>query len=156
MGLMLVRRAQPRDERPLAKMRAELWPDSSASEHQGEIRQILSGVSPSTLPLVIFVAEEEGRLLGFAEVGLRSHAGGCDPVRPVGYLEGWFVRAEARGKGVGHALSDAAEKWALTQGCTEMASDTWADSEKSRSIHNKLGYEVVNIGINFRKSILKA
>jgi len=37
-------------------------------------------------------------LVGFLEVGLRSHADGCDPAQPVGYVEGWFVAPDHRGQ----------------------------------------------------------
>ena len=37
----------------------------------------LSGTPASTLPLVCLVAEVDGLVVGFIEVGLRSHADGC-------------------------------------------------------------------------------
>jgi aminoglycoside 6'-N-acetyltransferase I len=73
-------------------MRRKLWPDLSIEENERELAAIISGKQPGTLPLVIFVAEgEDGGLLGFIEVGLRSHADGCDPRIPAGFIEGWFV-----------------------------------------------------------------
>lgn len=38
------------------------------------------------------------------EVGLRSHADGCDTRQPVGFLGGWYVEPTHRGNGVGRAL----------------------------------------------------
>ena len=73
-------------------MRHSLWPDSSVSEHARDAAPLLSGQAPGYLPAVILLAEEvDGRLVGFIEVGLRSHADGCDASHPVGYVEGWFV-----------------------------------------------------------------
>src|SRR5687767_8774541 len=73
-------------------------------------RAELEGRPYSTLPLVSFVAEaEDGRLAGFIEVGLRSHADACDGRRAVGFIEGWFVSADFRRQGIGRALVDAAE-----------------------------------------------
>lgn len=63
-------------------------------------------------------------MTGFLEVGLRSHADGCDPAQPVGFVEGWFVEEACRNRGIGRALMRAAEDWARGQGCVEMASDT--------------------------------
>src|SRR5215471_19164711 len=87
-----VRQAQPADCDQLARLREALWPDTSAAEHARELEPILAGNTPGSMPLINFVAEAaDGTLAGFAEVDLRSHADGCDPARPVGYLEGWYV-----------------------------------------------------------------
>jgi DNA-binding MarR family transcriptional regulator len=40
-----------------------------------------------------------------------------------------------------------------SQGCTELASDTWIDNEPSQRAHLALGFEVVNRCINFRKTL---
>ncbi|MFL6446570.1 MAG: GNAT family N-acetyltransferase [Bryobacteraceae bacterium] len=96
------------------------------------------------MPLVNFVAETaDGKLFGFAEVDLRSHAHGCSPARPVGYLEGWYVAEEARHSGIGRSLLSAAEDWARSHGCVAMPSDTWIDKELSETCHKALGFVVV-------------
>jgi aminoglycoside 6'-N-acetyltransferase I len=120
------------------------------------LRAVLAGRPASTLPLVVFVAERAGQLAGFIEVGLRSHADGCDERRPVGFVEGWFVVPAHRRRGVGRALMRAAERWARQQSCIEMASDTWIDNVASEQAHAALGFEVVDRCINFRKSLLNA
>jgi len=50
---------------------------------------------------------------------------------------GWYVEPEHQPRGVGRALIDAAEDWARSQDCTEIASDTWIDNEPSRA-HTRL------------------
>ena len=149
-----IRRATPADREPLAQLREALWPDTSAAEHARELEPILAGNTPGAMPLINFVAEtEDGGLKGFAEVDLRSHADGCDPVRPVGYLEGWYVAEEYRGRGIGRQLLSAAEDWARSHGCVEMASDTWIDNELSQSCHAALGFEVVDRCVHYRKGL---
>ena len=104
-----------------------LWRDdmSSAEEHSRELTAILGGEPITTLPLVILVAEQADRMLvGFLEVDLRSHADGCNPSRPVGYIEGWYVAEDSRHQGIGRKLLAVAEDWARSQGCVEIASDT--------------------------------
>jgi aminoglycoside 6'-N-acetyltransferase I len=131
-----------------------LWPGTSAAEHARELEPILAGDTPGAMPLINFVAEvADGTLAGFAEVDLRSHADGCDPKRPVGYLEGWYVIAEYRRSGVGRRLLAAAEEWARSHGCVEMASDTWIDNEVSQRCHEALGFEVVDRCVNYRKAL---
>jgi aminoglycoside 6'-N-acetyltransferase I len=131
----------------------ELWPDGPLAEHRQDAASILAGAPPSTLPLVVFVAETDGKVVGFVEVGLRSHADGCDARRAVGFIEGWYVEAGQRGVGVGRALMQAAEDWARSQGCHELASDTWIDHASSQRAHQALGFEVVDRCVNFKKAL---
>jgi len=148
-----VRQASFADLQELAELRRELWPDLVPEEDAEELRATLAGEPITTLPLVIFVAESDNALVGFIEVDLRSHADGCDPRIPVGFIEGWFVRESHRRKGVGAMMVNAAEDWARSKGCTEMASDTWIDSEVSQRAHEALGFEVVDRCVHFRKPL---
>jgi aminoglycoside 6'-N-acetyltransferase I len=119
---------------------------SSAEEHAQEPRLILGGKAALvlTMPLTIFVAEESaGILVGFPEVDLRSHAEGCNPSQPVGYIEGWYVAEDHRHRGIGRKLLAKAEDWAGSHRCVEMASDAIIDNELSQRAHEALGYEVV-------------
>ena len=132
-----IRKAKPADRDQLAQLREGLWPKTSAAEHARELEPILAGETPGTMPLINFVAETaDGTLTGFAEVDLRSHADGCDPARSVGYLEGWYVTEGYRRRGIARRLLFAAEDWARSQGCAEMASDTWIDNELSHAMKN--------------------
>lgn len=137
----------------VAWMFFELWPEGPLAEHREEAALILAGAPPSTMPLVVFVAENDGLVVGFIEVGLRSHADGCDSRRPVGFVEGWYVEPAHRGVGVGRALMQAAEDWARSQGCREIASDTWIDHESSQRAHEALGFEVVDRCVNLKKAL---
>ena len=149
-----IRLAQPRDCRQLACLREALWPESSAEEHAREVAPILSGNVSFTMPTVILVAETTDQtLVGFVEAGLRSHADGCNTSRPVGYIEGWYVAESHRRRGIGTELLIAAEKWARSHGCAEMASDTWIDNEVSQRVHELLGYEVVDRCVHYRKAL---
>ncbi len=149
-----VRLSQSRDLDQLACLRQALWPESSMEEHSQELAPILAGKTPGTMPLVVLVAEGNDEVLaGFIEVGLRSHADGCDPALPVGFVEGWYVSEKHRGKGVGAGLMAAAQDWARTQGCVEMASDTWFDNHLSQRVHEALGFEVVDRCVNYRKKL---
>jgi aminoglycoside 6'-N-acetyltransferase I len=135
-------------------MRALLWPDASAQEHLAELESGQLSLGQVQFPVVTLVSEDErGTLTGFLEVGLRSHADGCDSRRPVGFVEGWFVREEHRGRGIGKELMRAAEEWARTQGCREMASDALIDNSGSERAHTALGFEIVDRCIHFRKAL---
>ncbi len=154
MSEICVRPAQLSDYDQLVRMREALWPNSPAEEHSDELTQILAGKAPVTLPLIILVAEATDRTVaGFLEVDLRSHADGCNPSRPVGFVEGWYVAENHRHKGIGKKLLAAAEDWARSQGCVEIASDTWIDNEVSQRVHEALGYEVVDRCVHYRKTL---
>jgi aminoglycoside 6'-N-acetyltransferase I len=151
--LYRVRVGAPWDVEPLVSMRAALWPQGSREEHAAEVRAIVGGTPPGTLPLVVMVADVDGEIAGFVEVGLRSHADGCNPCRPVGFIEGWYTAPSHRGQGIGRALIAAAEDWCRDQDCTELASDTWIDNKESQRAHEALGFEVVDRCVNYRKAL---
>lgn len=152
--MTMTRQARPDDCKQLALLRGALWPEGSVEEHERELEAILAGEWSRIYPYVVFVAEANGgAIVGFAEVTVRSRADGCDPMRPAGYLEGWYVAESHRRDGVGAQLLRAAESWAREQGCTEMASDTWIDNEISQRAHEALGFEVVDRCVNYRKTL---
>jgi aminoglycoside 6'-N-acetyltransferase I len=140
-----IRLARSSDEAELVRMRSALWSDAAADE--------LGQLDASTLPQTTFVAEGDGSLAGFVDVGLRSHADGCDSSHAVGFIEGWYVKESVRAQGIGRQLIVAAEKWARKQGCREMASDTWIANEPSQRAHEALGYEVVDRCVHYRKPL---
>ena len=149
-----IRPAQPSDLDQLARLREALWPETPATEHCRELEPILHGNTPGSMPLINFVAvTRDGTLVAFAEVDLRSHADGCDPSLPTGYLEGWFVAPHFRRRGVGARLLAAAEDWSRAHGCVEMASDTRVDNEVSQSAHEALGFKVVDRCVHYRKTL---
>jgi aminoglycoside 6'-N-acetyltransferase I len=148
---MRIRLAEPGDWGELATMRALLWPSASAEEHLAEIKAAVAAPGQQGFPVVVFVSEDDGFVTGFLEVGLRSHADGCDPARAVGFVEGWFVHLGHRGRGIGRELMLAAEAWARSQGCVEMASDALMENRESESAHQALGFEVVDRCVHFRK-----
>ena len=77
-----VRQANRSDQQELATMRALLWPEASTEEHRKDIESALRFRMYGTLPMTIFVSQNEsGALTGFIEVGLRSHADGCIHLR---------------------------------------------------------------------------
>jgi aminoglycoside 6'-N-acetyltransferase I len=154
MANWTVRSATDSDRRAIAEMQVALWPITSADANEKEIATILSSGACGSLPATILVATaDNGAPIGFVHVGLRSHADGCDPIHPVGFIEGWFVRDSFRKRGAGKALIRAAEDWARGHGCLEMASDTLIDNEPSQHAHTALGFEVVDRCVTFRKRL---
>lgn len=128
-------------------MRCELWPGDSASEHRRGMDEWLARADS-----VVLVAARPGgeRLAGFAEVGTRPYADGCES-SPVAFLEGWYVDPDVRRAGVGAALVRAAEGWARARGLREFASDALLENEISHQAHQALGFEEVERAVRYRK-----
>ena len=110
MPNLKVRPAQLHDADAIAKMCELLWPDTPADEHRKEIVHLLTSGHYGSLPATILVAHDDtDKLTGFLQIGLRSHADGCDPTNSVGFIEGWFVYEPFRHQGIARALMHTAE-----------------------------------------------
>ena len=148
---MIVRHATPRDAPAWVGLRCALWPHGSESEHGSDIASFLAGDARE--PLAVLVAEDGAdRLVGFAELSIRTSALGCDTDH-IAYLEGWYVVSEARGQGVGHALIAAAEDWGRSRGCTEFASDAELENDAGAAAHRAVGFIEVGQVRCFRKDL---
>ena len=130
------------------ELRAKLWPHESRAELEAQGRAALIAEPP----LVVFVAVENSTLLGFLELGLRSVAEGCAS-SPVPYVEGWYVEADWRRRGVGRTLMHAAEEWSRSRSYRELGSDTEEANQLSRAAHAALGFAEVETLVVFRKSL---
>jgi GNAT superfamily N-acetyltransferase len=146
----VVRPVRQTDRAEWLRLRRLLWPDCPEGDHAAEMEGYLLGHAGA-----VFVAEREGGLAGFVEASVRQVAESCGP-GPVGYVEGWFVDADLRRRGVGRHLVRAAEEWARGRGCREMASDAEIDNAVSRAAHAALGYQEVSRLAHFQKSLGEA
>jgi len=145
---MKIRKIVANDREAWVRMRNALWP-GSPSDHDFETKRYFADALD--LPYV-FVAEDDGRLVGFLELDLRKYAPGCSS-SPVPFIEGWYVEPEVQGRGVGRALVEAAEASARAAGHEEIASDAEIDNAGSIAAHNALGYEEIERVVCFRKSL---
>lgn len=149
---MPIRPLSPSDREQWLALRMALWPDESPAAHAADMAAILS--NPRRHAVFVSVGEG-GRLNGFVEISLREYAEGCSS-SPVGYIEGWFVEEAARQQGIGQALIAAAEEWARSRGCQELASDADIRNEVGQQAHRALGFEEVERTVHYRKSLTAA
>lgn len=147
--MLTIRRLEPQDRQEWLRMRLALWPEDTPAELDAGFQDFIPG---SNRDAAFVAVRPQGGLAGFLEASVRSYADGCD-TRPVGYIEGWFVDPDWRSQGVGAALVRAAEGWAASLGCTEMASDCLDDNETSLLAHQALGYTVTERLIHFCKPL---
>ena len=145
---MLIRAVKPDDRGSWLRMRDALWP-SAADEHAREIDRYFAAEVRE--PLEVLIAFD-GEAIGFVELSIRPYAEGCETDR-VAFVEGWYVDPDSRRTGVGAALIRAAEEWARSQGCTEIASDIEVDNVSSAAAHRALGFEEAAVVRCFRKPL---
>lgn len=145
----MVRLIKSEDWGEWLRMRLALWPHHPKAEQEAEMAEILS--RPQQMSVFVSLRDDGGPA-GFIEVSLRPFAEKCR-TRPVGYIEGWYVDPDCRQKGLGRALIVAAEEWARSKGCREMASDSKLDNEISQQAHQRLGYEECNLLVHFKKDL---
>jgi len=136
-------------DRPVwVRLRDALWP-GSLSDHEAETRKHFD--TPGQAP-VVFVAEADGRVVGFLELDYRKYAPGCRS-SPVPFIEGWYIEPGSQGQGIGRALVAAAEARARAEGHFEIASDAELENINGIAAHTALGFEEIERVVCFRKSL---
>ena len=142
-----LRRVMQEDKAEWFRMRKGIWPDVPDNYMTFDMDRLLANVDY----FVIFACDGD-RPIGLTEAGIRDYGEGCE-TSPVGYLEGWFVQEEYRGKRIAGLMTQAAENWVREKGCTEVASDTWLDNEPSIRAHVNMGYHEVERLVHFVKRL---
>ena len=145
--MVKVREIVEADRLDWVRLREALWPGSLA-DHDSETRTYFA--TSLHTPLV-FVAEAEGRVVGFLELDFRRLPG-CSS-SPVPFIEGWYVEPGLQRRGIGRALIEAAEKHARAAGHHEIASDAEIENADGIAAHVALGYEEVERVACFRRSL---
>lgn len=138
----VIRRALASDWPAWAQLRRALWPDCGTE--LAELQQLLQEGG------TVLLAFDQGRPVGLAEANLRhDHVNGTAS-SPVGFLEGWYVVEALRGKGIGRALVAEVARWAVAQGCSELASDTALDNALAQAAHLGSGFAETERVIYYR------
>lgn len=149
---MRIRHVRLSDRDDWIRMREALWPGGPPGEHEEEVDRFFAGGSAGAPDLqAVLIAEADGRAVGFLELSVREYAEDCEGTTP--YIEGWFVDAEYRNRGIGGALVRAAEAWAIGRGFREIASDAVLDNAQSQAAHRALGFEEVERIVVYRKEL---
>lgn len=146
--MMIIRKAIKSDILAIAEMAVLMWSNNSIDDLTNEFENIIDSNDG-----VIFIADEKGKLIGFAQCQLRyDYVEGADS-SPVGYLEGIFVKKEYRNNGYAKLLLQECEKWAILKGCFEFASDCELNNDNSLSFHLNAGFTEANRLICFTKKL---
>lgn len=144
----MINKATASDIEKITSLAMILWSHHESDELKQEFSQLLMNEE-----CAVFLAEEENKQIGFAQVQLRHDYVEGTSSSPVGYLEGIFVREEYRKYGYASKLLRSCEKWAREKGCSEFASDCELTNETSLAFHLKLGFTEANRIICFTKRL---
>ena len=131
------------------EMALRLWPDYSPSQMQVSLINILN----SPREAAFLVRDDQGSASAFINLSLRSDYVPGATHSPVAYVEGIYVKDEYRNQGIGTALIQSAQQWALNQGCIELASDALIENTASQEFHKKIGFQEVERTVFFIKSV---
>ena len=131
---MKTREATQKDLKRWVELRHQLWPDSPMESLGQEATSLL--MSPDE---VCFLAvDDSGIPLGFAEAAIHQALSGL-----YGHLEGWYVRPEYRGRGMGRELVGCIEQWCLHRAIRILTSDTTPDCPLSPDAHKRSGFKKI-------------
>ena len=144
-----IRAYQPSDHAEWLRMRRALWPEITTAD---EAKDAAEWLARRDTVVIVATRPNDTRLAGFAELGERQYAEGCD-TSPVAYLEGWYVDEDLRRRGVGAALVRAGEAWARQAGYRELASDALLDNSTSHRAHLALGFAEVERAVRYCKAL---
>jgi aminoglycoside 6'-N-acetyltransferase I len=142
-----IRAMGPADRAVWAAMRSQLWPDETRDGHLAMIDEILASDAAWG-----FIAEVAGNAAGFAELAIRNYANGCE-TRPVPFLEGIWVEARLRRRGIGARLLAHIEAFVGARGFREIGSDALVDDRASHAAHAAWGFTETERVVYFRKSL---
>lgn len=144
----MIRKAAKTDMVSVAEMAVMMWDGHSVEELKGEFEQEIENKD-----CVMYIYCIDNIPIGFAQCGLRHDYVEGTESRPVGYLEGIYVREEYRNRGYARELLAECEKWAKQKGCSEYASDCELNNDASLQFHMRVGFTEANRIICFTKRI---
>ncbi len=142
---VLIREINKSDSDMWLHMYRQLFPENTDDALIAEMERIFKSGKRSA-----YVAQVNDLPVGFAEYALRDYANGCHS-QPVPFLEGVWIDADYRGKGIAKALVSFLEQKARMAGFKEFGSDVELSNYPSQLMHERLGFKQTEKVIFYRK-----
>jgi GNAT superfamily N-acetyltransferase len=137
-----IRLATAADAAELARLSGQLGYPSTADEAIGRLRKVHQYPEHA-----VFVAEVDGKLMGWIHVFLRPSL----TTEPSAEVAGLVVDENTRSHGLGQALLAQAEQWTLEQGYHTVTLRSNVKRVRAHAFYERLGYETIKTSKSFRK-----
>lgn len=134
---MHVRDATAEDWPAVAALLAELGrPDVRGGDDEREHERAFAAYLERA-GTVALVADDGGEIVGFVDLELRQR---LNFLTPQAWIPDLVVAERARGRGVGRALLDEAERWARAAGCWGMTLESASWRTGSHAFYERVGW----------------
>lgn len=140
-----VRLARTSDVEEIARLTAHLGYEVTAAALLPRLSRILGRPDQQ-----VWIAEVDDRAAGWLHVLLAEYI----EAEPFAVIGGLVVDKDLRGSGIGRALMQHAEQWALAQGCSVVR--LWSSDGRTAAhrFYERLGYTHIKTHFAFAKSLV--
>ena len=148
LGVMQLVPPQGSSDGAWLALRSALWPDVSEAEQASGMTDALARSH-----YVRLAVTARGSVVGLVEASKRMDYVNGTSSSPVAFLEGLYVVPESRRQGVARTLVESVVKWAVAQGCSELASDSLLENSPAHAAHRALGFRETERVVYFRRGL---
>lgn len=135
--------------RQVGRMHHEGRPDIfRANAQKYGASQVIAMLNKPGTP--IFVAEEEGKILGYCFCMVKEHK--LDPViadHTELYIDDLCVEENCRGQHIGKALYENACRYARQRGCYNVTLNVWSCNESAMKFYESCGLKPQKVGLEY-------
>jgi N-acetylglutamate synthase-like GNAT family acetyltransferase len=142
---LTIRLARLEDAEALAKLADQLGYPSTVEQ----VRRRFETLAEKSDENAVFVAETEGKIIGWVHVHLYNLLVD-DPETEIG---GLVVDESVRGQHIGEKLMQAAEAWTLEKGCSSVYLRSNVIRTRAHEFYKRLGYTIIKSQYAFRKDL---
>ena len=144
IALVRIRTMAPADAEAVAELNGQLGYPSTRDQVTARLAALGSSERD-----VLLVAEEDGRVVGWAHVGLKHSLVDV----PSAQVLGLVVAEDRRSAGIGLRLLVEAEDWALAHGVHRMLVASRTTRERAHGFYTRHGYRVLKTSHVFEKTL---
>ncbi|WP_263410398.1 GNAT family N-acetyltransferase [Terriglobus tenax] len=142
--MITIRPIELHDAAIAASLAEELGYPSTEAIMEARIRRLTASAGHA-----VFVAEENGIVLGWIDLSVEQHL----QSEPRARIGGLVVSEAARGQGIGAMLCRRAEDWGRELGLAKIMLTSRATRERAHAFYERDGYQRVKTSLVFEKTL---
>ena len=143
---LVIRAAGPDDAAALARLAGEL---GYLTETDAMMRRLARVLADEEHRVFVAVAKADDAVTGWLQVHLTKIL----ESEPRGEIVGLVVASDARGRGIGRKLVEAAEAWTRARGVENVGVRCNTTRTQAHAFYERLGFQPAKTQISFRKKI---